>query len=102
MGIIAEKEEVVAMETYKVRIIQYLRPTGMKRTMMADIDKEHADKAKGLILSCELLPGNRLLIYGRKKDQTEEEEITEMADNGPGENEPNVALCRLIDRLSAA
>ena len=90
------------METYPVRIIQYLRQTGMKRTVMADIDKEHADKAKRLILSCELLPGNRVLIYGRKKDQTEEEEITEMADNGPGDNDPNKALCRLIDRLCAA
>ena len=101
-GITAEKDEVVAMETYPVRIIQYLRPSGMKRTVIADIDKEHADKAKGLIFSCELLPGNRLLIYGRKKDQTEEEELTEMASNGPGENEPNIALCRLIDRLCAA
>ena len=101
-GITAEKEEVVAMETYPVRIIQYLRPNVMKRTVIADIDKEHADKAKGLILSCELLPDNVLMIYGRKKGQTEEEEITEMADNGPGENEPNIALCRLIDRLCAA
>ena len=42
------------------------------------------------------------MICGRKKDQTEEEELTEMASNGPGENEPNIALCRLIDRLCAA
>ena len=90
------------MATYPVKITQYLRPTGMKKTVIADIDKEHADKAKGLILSCELLPANRLLIYGWKKEQDIEEEITEMADNGPGENEPNKALCRLIDRLCAA
>lgn len=90
------------MVTYPVKITQYLRPNGKKRIVIADIDKEHADKAKGLILSCELLPINKLLIYGRKKGQTEEEEITEMANNGPGENDPNTALCRLIDRLCAA
>ena len=90
------------MVTYPVKITQFLRPDDRRRTVIADIDKDHADKAKDLILSCELLPVNQVLIYGRKKDQTEEEEITEMADNGPGENSPTVALYRLIDRLSAA
>ena len=84
----------------EVKILQYLRPNGLVRTVIADIDKEHADKAKNLRLSCECLPTGQIMIYGRRYDQTDEEELTEMADNGPGNNTPNDALIRLIDRLT--
>ena len=87
------------METGEVRIRQYLRPTGNIRTVIATIDKDRAEKAKNLRISCECLPTDEIVIYGRHKTETEEEEKTEIATNGPGENEPNIALCRLIDRL---
>ena len=87
------------METGEVRIRQYLRPNGNTRTVITTIDKERAEKAKHLRISCECLPTNEIVIYGRHNTDEEEEEITEIATNGPGENEPNIALCRLIDRL---
>ena len=87
------------METGEVRIRQYLRPNGNMRIVIATIDKEHAEKAKKLRISCECLPTNEIVIYGRRITETKEEEITEIATNGPGPNEPNIALCRLIDRL---
>ena len=87
------------MEPGEVRIRQYLRPKGNMRIVIAKIDKERAEKAKKLRISCECLPTNEIVIYGRHNTETEEEEITEIATNGPGENEPNIALCRLIDRL---
>ena len=87
------------MKDGEVRITQYLRPSGITKPLIADIDKEHADKAKNLIISCECMPTGHVMIYGRRKEQQEEEEITEMAENGPGNNTPNDALIRLIDRL---
>ena len=83
----------------EVKLIQYLRPTGITRILTADIDKEHAEKAKKLRLSCECMPTGQIMIWGRRHDQTDEEELSEMADNGPGNNTPNDALIRLIDRL---
>ena len=87
------------MEQGEVRIRQYLRPNGNMRTIIATIDKERAEKAKNLRISCECLPTDEIVIYGKHNTDAEEEEITEIATNGPGENEPNIALCRLIDRL---
>ena len=87
------------METGEVRIRQYLRPNGNMRTVIATIDKERAEKAKSLRISCECLPTGEIAIYGRHGTETKEEELTEIATNGPGPNEPNIALRRLIDRL---
>ena len=39
------------------------------------------------------------MIHGRRYDQDETVELTEIAENGPGNNTPNNALIRLIDRL---
>lgn len=89
-------------ETGEVRLTQYLRPNGRTTDLIATIDKEHADKAADLILSCELVPPQNVMIYGRKKGPLEEAELTELGFNGPGDNSPNKALCRLIDRLCAA
>ena len=88
-------------ETGEVRITQYLRPNGIKRVLYADVDKEHADKAKDMIISCECITTQNIMLYGRLKTEQEEDEITELGFNGPGEDNPVVALCRLIDRLAA-
>ena len=89
-------------ETGQVKITQFRRPKGNTTTVRATIDKEHADKAVDLIISCELIPPQNVVIYGRKKGQPVEEELTEMGFNGPGDNSPNNALRRLIDRICAA
>lgn len=84
----------------EVALTQYLRPGGRVKRVLADIDIKHAEKALPLVLSCECLPDGRVVIYGRRHWQTKEEEITEIADNGPGDNTPNDALIRIIDRLT--
>ena len=101
-GITVEKEVVAMSETGDVKITQYLRPNGKTTMLIATIDKEHADKAADFIFSCEFVPPQNVMIYGRKQSQSAEEELTELGFNGPGDNSPNKALCRLIDRLCAA
>jgi len=83
----------------EVRITQYLRPNGKTCELKADIDEEHAQKAKDLVISTECISPTEIVIYGRRRGQSVEEELTEIATNGPGENSPNKALCRLIDRF---
>ena len=80
-------------------IVQYLRPNGQKRMMFAPVGKEYVEKAKGLELSTEWLPTGKVALYGKRKGETDEKEITVLADNGPGENDPVIALRILIDRL---
>ena len=66
---------------------------------MASIPDELADMASGLEISCELLPTDRVRIYAHRKGESAEDELTEMAENGPGENTPDIALERLIRRF---
>ena len=82
-----------------IRITQYLRPSGNPALIMADIPDELADLAGELVLSCEALPDMHVVIYAHRKTESAEDELTEIADNGPGENSPDKALERLIRRF---
>ena len=82
-----------------IRITQYLRPNGRKAEVFADIPDELKGKADLLEISAEAVPGNMVMIYAHVKGQSAEDELTELADNGPGENSPNKALIRLINRF---
>ena len=82
-----------------IRITQYLRPNGRKAKIFADIPDELKGKADLLEISAEAVPGNMVMIYAHVKGQSAEDELTELADNGPGENSPNKALIRLINRF---
>ena len=82
-----------------IRITQYLRPNGRKAEVFADIPDELKGKADLLEISAEVVPGNMVMIYAHVKGQSAEDELTELADNGPGENSPNKALIRLINRF---
>lgn len=82
-----------------IRITQYLRPNGRKARIFADIPDELKGKADLLEISAEAVPGNMVMIYAHVKGQSAEDELTELADNGPGENSPNKALIRLINRF---
>ena len=82
-----------------IRITQYLRPNGRKARIFADIPDELKGKADLLEISAEAVPGNMVMIYAHVKGQSEEDELTELADNGPGDNDPQAALIRLIKRF---
>lgn len=82
-----------------IRITQYLRPNGKKAEIFADIPDELKGKADLLAVSCETVPPNNVMFYAHVKGQSEEDELSELAENGPGENSPTEALIRLIKRF---
>ena len=82
-----------------IRITQYLRPNRTPAEIFADIPDEYYQKAQLLKLSCERIPPNNVIIYAHVKGQSEEDELTEIAENGPGKNSPTEALIRLIKRF---
>ncbi len=82
-----------------IRITQYLRPNGKRAVIPVDIKDELKEIAEGLEISCELIPIERVVIYAHRKGESAEDELTEMADNGPGDNTPTMALERLIRRF---
>ncbi len=82
-----------------VRIYQFIRPFGVKRLLYADIPDELEETANGLEISAELITPDKVMIYAHRKGESEEDELTELADNGPGRNSPLKALERLIRRF---
>ena len=81
-----------------VEIIQFLRPNGRRRRMLADVGEELAAKAKDLIISAEELQTGKVAIYTRRKSEPVEAERLELAENGPGKNSPTEVLKRMIER----
>lgn len=85
----------------EVEIIQFLRPNGRRRRMLAEVGEELAAKARGLIVSVEELGTGEVAIYVRRKGESEEEERLELAENGPGKNSPTEVLKRMIEQYGA-
>jgi len=73
----------------EVELTQHGAPSGRVRTVYAKIGKELADKAVAadLRLSCEILRTNEVAIYGRLPSWNEDDEIVEIAVNGPANPE---------------
>jgi len=84
----------------EVEIIQFLRPDGKRRRMSAFLGEEFVKMAEDLILSAEDLGNGKVSIWARKTGQPEEQELIEIADNGPGKNSPDNCLKRLINRIN--
>lgn len=82
-----------------IRITQYLRPNGKKAEIHVDIPDELKEIADGLVISCEALPNLYVAIYAHRKTESEEDELSEICNNGPGPNNPGDALERLIRRF---
>ena len=83
---------------HEIEVIQFLRPGGARRRMASPVGKKYVEKAKDMIISAEELTTGEIAIYVRLKDESEEKEIMELAENGPGDNEPTKVLQRLIDK----
>jgi len=82
----------------EVEIIQFLRPSGRRRRMLADVGEDLAAKVKDLIISAEQLAAGKVAIYVRRKSAPVEAEHLELAENGPGENSPAEVLKRMIKK----
>lgn len=85
----------------EVAVIQYLRPFGKPSRVFAPVGEDYVAKAKGMILSSEVLRTGEVMVYARWKDEKQEKEITSLCVNGPGWNGPTASLKRLIDRKLA-
>ena len=70
--------------------------------MLAEVGKELAAKAKGLIISAEELGTGKVAIYLRQKGEPEEAERLELAENGPGKNSPTEVLKRMIEKYGTS
>ena len=98
-------------------IIQYLI-NGKRRRMLAEVGVETARMANNLIIESEILKTGEVAIYGRKIGEPEENEIVEIANNGPTKTttfqdpetkemktviklDPREALIKIIRRLNA-
>lgn len=82
-----------------VRISQFIRPFGGKILSYVDIPDELEETANGLEISAEMITPDKVMIYAHRKGESEEDELTELADNGPGRYNPQEALARLIRRF---
>jgi hypothetical protein len=85
----------------EVEVTQYLRPDGRPVPNYAEVGVEWVRRAEGMHFSAEVLTTGEVAIYGRLDDESEEQEITELAYNGPGDNSPDNALRRIIEKLEA-
>jgi len=80
----------------EVELIQFLRPHGKRKRMLATIGEDLAKLAEDMMISAEELKDGRVAVYVMMKGEHTESEIVEIADNGPGENSPTECLKRLI------
>lgn len=83
----------------EVEVTQYLPPDGVPVKSFAPVGDKHAQMAEGMVLSGEILLTGDIVLYARWKEQSENDEISELAVNEPGPNEPTEVLKRLIEQL---
>lgn len=93
-------QDFLGRETWdnEVEVIQYLRPNGVRRRMTAPCRNAIIAKVWRMIVSAEVLPTQQIAIWVRGGDEPEENEILDLADNGPGERSPDKVLEMLIDK----
>jgi hypothetical protein len=80
----------------EVEVIQFLRPDGRRRRALAPVGKELVDLAKDMVLSAEELTTFEIAVHVRFKNEPKEQEIMEIANNGPGKKSPTEVLKKLI------
>ena len=86
----------------EVELTQYLRPNGRQRTVATKVGEEYAQRAEGMILSCEVLTTGMVAVYGRLEGESEEDEVLKLTLNGPshdGTKEPSDIVKEIIDEL---
>ena len=92
-----EKENLKPNE---VEIIQYLRPDGIRRRMIAVLNEDYAKRARNLVISAELLPGNMIAFYVSRADELDYEETHVYPNDTSNPEVGNEILKELIDKCS--
>lgn len=80
----------------EVELIQYVRPSGRARLVVADLPDNEARLAASMDLSCEQLSDGQVVVYARMKSAPADKEVTRLAANGPGPHSPDKMLCEAI------
>lgn len=83
----------------RVVLTQYLRPNGERQLAIVEVDDALAALAVGMELSCEVLMGGEVAIYGRWRGEDEDDEHMELATNGPGPRNPQAMVRRVIEAV---
>jgi len=82
----------------EVEAVQFERPDAHKRHLSLQLGKEWHDKAEHLYFTCEAIPPNLVNMTCRWEDQDDEDELSELVKNEPGDTIPN-AVKTLIQRV---
>jgi hypothetical protein len=85
----------------KINVTQYKRPNGAREVISVEVSDDVGVLARQQVLSCEIVPGNKVALYGRLRTQEEEDEITLLADNCLDPNDPNSPQTKLIELIKA-
>jgi len=80
----------------EIEVTQYIRPNGKQKKVYAPVGEEYVEMAEGMVISSEVIPGNKVAIYIRMDYEPEEDESVYIADNEAGDNEPTDVLRRAI------
>jgi hypothetical protein len=88
-----------ATEMGTVTLTQYMRPRGNRVEVRCDVPAALAKAAENMALSCEVLMGGQVVIYGRWNDEDEDAEHMEFASNAPGDNQPDKVTARVITKV---
>ncbi len=83
----------------RLAISQYLQPDGRVKQIHTEVDEEIFELSLDIILSAEVLSPGTIAFYARYIHQGKEDEIMDIAVNGPGENSPQKVLTKLIKSL---
>jgi len=86
----------------EVKVTQFIRPNGRQEEITAEVDDALQPKVEaiikaGLRFTAEVLPGGKVSLC---IENSEEDLAIEIADNGPGDNDPTAALKRLISKFT--
>ncbi len=79
-----------------ILLTQYLRPDGRKEIVNTEVEDNIAEMAAGVIMSVEVLRTGEVGIWVKYPDWEEEDELHDVATNGPGERSPKNILSKLI------
>jgi len=83
----------------KIYITQYMRPDGRREELSVEVPDDVGLLARDQIISCEIVPGNTVAIYARRKDQDEDDEEIVIAQNCLDPSDPNSPTSKLIELI---
>ena len=82
-----------------IRITQYLNPSRKSALMFTEVPDELFEMAKDLIISGERITPTQIVLYAHRKGEPADDELSEIAEYGTKNSNPQQALISLIKRF---